>query len=79
MDSQTELINLLSEMIRIDSRNSLPLNSTAPREATEQAMADCVTRKLQEFGFDSVSSQNRRDDKCPGTKIPLSRIPLPGI
>ncbi|NLZ63395.1 MAG: M20 family metallopeptidase [Lentisphaerae bacterium] len=57
MDSQTELINLLSEMIRIDSRNSLPLDSTAPREATEQAMADCVTRKLQDFGFDSVSSQ----------------------
>jgi len=57
MDAQTELIDLLAAMIRIDSSNTLPLTSNAPRQATEQAMAAFVTHKLQEYGFDRVSSQ----------------------
>ncbi len=57
MPAPPELIDLLSAMIRIDSRNTLPLTSSAPRQATEQAMGEFVAGKLQEYGFDSVSSQ----------------------
>ncbi len=57
MNPKAELIELLAEMIRIDSRNTLPLKSTAPREATEKAMAEKVAEKLRSFGFEKVVSQ----------------------
>lgn len=45
------VIQMLAEMIRIDSRNTHPMDYSGPREATEQAMGDYVKAKLEAGGF----------------------------
>jgi len=49
-------ITYLSDMIRIDSRNTLALGAPGIREANEEDMADYLTGKLNALGF-SVARQ----------------------
>lgn len=45
------VIQMLTEMIRIDSRNTHPMEYSGVREATEQAMGDYVRGRLEAGGF----------------------------
>ena len=46
-----DVIDLLAEMIRTDSRNTAPLEAQVERIATEEAMSRIVERCLTEMGF----------------------------
>ncbi|NMA44086.1 MAG: M20 family metallopeptidase [Oligosphaeraceae bacterium] len=52
-----ELIDLLSDMVRIDSRNLHSLDYQGERPANEMAMAELCARKMQEFGFHKTDFQ----------------------
>lgn len=46
-----DVIELLSDMIRIDSRNTMPLEAPGKRPAHEEKMADYVEALLRKMGF----------------------------
>ena len=46
-----ELVPLLCAMIRIDSRNTLPLDAPGERIANEEDMGNFVTERLTALGF----------------------------
>ena len=48
------LIDLLCEMIRIDSRNTIPLEQAGNRVATEQAMGEFTGKIMRQYGFQEV-------------------------
>jgi acetylornithine deacetylase/succinyl-diaminopimelate desuccinylase-like protein len=50
----SDLIELLRSMIRIDSRNTLPMEQAGERVATEQAMGEFVAETMREYGFSQV-------------------------
>lgn len=49
-----ELVKLLCDMIRIDSRNTIPMEQAGERVATEQAMGEFTAKIMQEYGFTEV-------------------------
>lgn len=51
-----DVIEILSDMIRIDSRNTMPLDAPGERIATEEKMGNLVESLLTEMGF-SVEKQ----------------------
>lgn len=50
----SELINLLCEMIRIDSRNTIPIEQEGKHVATEQAMGEFAGKVMRQYGFKEV-------------------------
>lgn len=51
-----DVVEILSDMVRIDSRNTMPLEAEGERVATEEAMGCYVAEKLQSLGM-SVEKQ----------------------
>ena len=51
-----DVIEILSDMIRIDSRNTKPLQAPGERIATEEEMGNCVERLMVDMGM-SVEKQ----------------------
>lgn len=49
---QTDAIKILKELIKIDSRNNVPLHSTRKRAATEEKIANYIADLLDTSGFD---------------------------
>lgn len=47
-----DVIEILSDMIRIDSRNTMPLDAEGERVATEEAMGAYVERLMRELGME---------------------------
>ncbi|MFA6930882.1 MAG: M20/M25/M40 family metallo-hydrolase [Lentisphaeria bacterium] len=52
--SDNAMIKLLADMIRIDSRNTIPLEQDGERPATEQAMGEFAAATMKEYGFQDV-------------------------